>query len=149
MNFSNDVARLSGLEQLGLMLREGISPGMALTLGIELVAAEDGWVALEAVPDTSHYNPNGVVHGGFAATMLDFACGYVTLSKLEAGSSFTTLELKVSYHRPMTAETGKVRAEGRVVSIGRRAAFVESRLTDEQGKLLASASSSLLLARPG
>jgi len=69
-------------------------------------------------------------------------------SKLAAGQSFTTLELKVAYHKAITKETGKVRAEGRVLSFGRRAAFAEARLTNASGRLLASATSSLLVITP-
>ena len=64
------------------------------------------------------------------------------------GQGYTTLELKVAYHKAMTKDTGTVRAEGRVLSIGRRAAFAEARLTDRSGRLLASATSSLLVITP-
>ena len=66
-------------------------------------------------------------------------------SKLAPGQSYTTLELKVSYLRGMTVETGVVRAEGVVVSMGRRVAFAEAKLTDASGKLLATATSTLLV----
>ena len=67
---------------------------------------------------------------GYAAAILDNACGYVVQSKMAPGQTFTTLELKVAYHKAMTRETGPVRAEAKILSIGRRAAFVEARLTD-------------------
>lgn len=69
-------------------------------------------------------------------------------SRLAAGQGYTTLELKVTYHKAMTAKTGMVRAEGKVISFGRRAAFAEARLTDADGRLLASATSSLLVMTP-
>jgi uncharacterized protein (TIGR00369 family) len=66
-------------------------------------------------------------------------------SRLSASQAFTTLELKVAYHKAMRADTGPVRAEGRVISLGRRAAFAEATLTDSAGRLLASATSTLLV----
>jgi uncharacterized protein (TIGR00369 family) len=69
-------------------------------------------------------------------------------SKLAPGQGYTTLELKIAYHKAMTAKTGIVRAEGRIMSFGRRAAFAEAKLTDAQGRLLASATSSLLVITP-
>lgn len=81
----------------------------------------------------------------YAATLLDSACGCAAHSRLAAHQGYTTLELKVAYHRPMTASTGPVRAEGRVLSIGRRAAFAEATITDAAGKLYASATSTLLV----
>jgi uncharacterized protein (TIGR00369 family) len=76
---------------------------------------------------------------------LDSACGCAVHSKLAAGDNYTTLELKVAYHKVISEKTGKVRAEGRVLSFGRRVAFSEGKLLDKDGRLLASASSTLLV----
>jgi uncharacterized protein (TIGR00369 family) len=97
------------------------------------------------VPDEHAYNPIGTVHGGYTAALLDSACGCAVHSRLTAAQAYTTLELKVAYHRPITKETGRVRAEGLVLSFGRRVAFAEAKLTDAQGKLYASATSTLLV----
>lgn len=146
MNLLHEIGpQLTGIEQLQVMLETDRRPGLGDTLDIRLVEASDGRVVFEAVPDLHLYNPMGSVHGGFAASMLDFACGYAVLSKMVPGKAFSTLELKVSYHRPMSKDTGPVRAEGKIVSIGRRAAFSEARLTGLDGKLYASATSSLLV----
>jgi uncharacterized protein (TIGR00369 family) len=146
MNLLEDIgAHLTGLEQLRVMMETDRRPGFAQTLDIQLLDVDEGRVVLGSTPGVHVYNPNGTAHGGFAATMLDFACGYAVLSKMAAGQAFATMELKVAYHKPMTHETGPVRAEGRVVTIGRRAAFTEARLTDAAGKLYASATSSLLV----
>ena len=102
----------------------------------------------EGSPDERTYNPMGTVHGGYAATLLDSACGIATHSKLAPGQTYTTLELKVAYHRAMSASTGPVRAVGSVITFGRRVAFAEARLTDDQGRLLASATSTLLISTP-
>ena len=76
------------------------------------------------------------MHGGYAATLLDSACGCAVHSRAQRPTqAYTTLELKVAYHKAITAKTGPVRAEGRVVSLGRRAAFAEATLTDAEGRL--------------
>ncbi|HEY2357118.1 MAG TPA: PaaI family thioesterase [Phenylobacterium sp.] len=135
----------TGAEQLRAMMAPGRGPGIGKTLGFQLVEVGDGTVVFEGVPGEHAYNPIGTVHGGYAATLLDSACGCAVHSKLSAAQAYTTLELKVAYHKAMTAETGPVRAEGRIVTIGRRAAFAEARVTDADGRLYASATSTLLV----
>lgn len=151
MNLIHEIGpNLTGLQQLKAMLADDRRPGLGETLDIRLVEVEEGYAAFEAMPDIHLYNPFGSVHGGFAAAMLDFACGYAVLSRLGPGQHCTTLEIKVAYHRPMSKDTGRVRAEGKIVSMGRRTAFTEARLTDMDGKLYASATSSLMiLPAPG
>jgi len=143
--FAEIGTHLSGLERLRTMMEAGHLTGIEQTLGFRLIEVEDGRVVVEGTPGLHVYNPFGVVHGGYAASLLDNACGYAAQSKMAPGQTCTTLELKVAYHKAMTAETGPVRAEGKIVSIGRRAAFTEARLTDIAGKLYASATSSLIV----
>ena len=143
--FAEIGTHLSGLERLRTMMEAGHLTGIEHTLGFRLIEVEDGRVVVEGTPGLHVYNPFGVVHGGYAASLLDNACGYAAQSKMAPGQTCTTLELKVAYHKAMTAETGPVRAEGKIVSIGRRAAFTEARLTDIAGKLYASATSSLIV----
>ena len=137
--------RLSGLELLRKMIDDGRGPPIASTLQFRLDEIEKGRAVFRATPGPHAYNPIGVVHGGYAATLLDSACGCAVHSMLEAGQGYTTLELKVAYHRAITNDTGEVAATGRVVSFGRRVAFAEAQLTDAQGRLLASATSTLLV----
>ena len=127
------------------LIASGGRPPIGHTLGFQLVDAGEGWAAFEGVPGPEHYNPMGIVHGGYAATLLDSACGIAVVTRLADDQSMTTLELKTSYLKAMTGETGKVRAEGSVISIGRRVAYVEASLTDEAGRLLATATSTLLV----
>ena len=149
MNLLQEIGSdLTGLEQLKVMMTEDRRPGLGETLGIRLIEGDEGRVVLEATPDVRHYNPLGTVHGGFAATMLDFACGYAVLSKMTPGMSFATLELKMAYHKPITKDTGPVRAEGTIVTMGGQAAFTEARLVDVDDRLYASATSSLLVMDP-
>lgn len=139
---------MTGLEQLQALLETGRQPAMGDTLRFAAVAFEDGLAVFEGEPGRHAYNPLGIVHGGYAAALLDSACGCAVHSKLKPGQSYNTLELKVAYHRAMTSETGIVRAEGRVLSVGRRAAFAEATLKDRAGRLLASATSTLLVMIP-
>jgi len=135
----------TGLEQLRGMLEGRDRPGIGLTLGFKLVELEAGRVVFAGTPGRNVYNPIGTVHGGYAATLLDSACGCAVHSSLAAGQGYTTLELKVAYHKAISEETGEVFAEGRVVTVGRRAAFAEATLKDTSGRLLASATSTLLV----
>lgn len=149
MNLFADIGiHLSGFERLRTMMEGGHLTGIEQTLGFHLIEVEEGRVVVEGTPGLHVYNPFGVVHGGYAASILDNACGYAAQSRMAPGQTCTTLELKVAYHKAMTNETGVVRAEGKIVSIGRRAAFTEARLTDIAGKLYASATSSLIVLSP-
>ncbi|KQS49058.1 MULTISPECIES: PaaI family thioesterase [unclassified Sphingomonas] len=145
MNVLTDHAELDGHDQLAALMAANVHPPIHETLDIVLVELERGRVVFEGSPSRKVYNPIGSVHGGYAATLLDSACGAAVHSSLPAGQGFTTLELKVSYHRALSETSGPVRAEGKVVSLGRRAAFSEARLLDVQGRLCASATSTLLI----
>ena len=142
-----DPAGPTGVEQLRAIFFGPDAPGAGIghTLGFRCLEIEEGRVVFGATPDDRVYNPIGTVHGGFAATLLDSATGCAVHSKLKAGQGYTTLELKVAYHRPLTRTTGPIRAEGTVTQLGRRAAFAEARITDAEGKLYASATSTLLV----
>jgi uncharacterized protein (TIGR00369 family) len=136
----------SGLEQLRDIFSGAAGyEGIVKTLNIRPVELEAGRVVFEGTPNASVYNPLGTVHGGYAATLLDSALGCAVHSMLDATQGYTTLELKIAYHRALTKDSGTVRAEGNVVSIGRRAAFAEGRLIDSNGRLCASATSTLLV----
>lgn len=146
MSLVDEVAPgLSGLEQMRALMAAGRPPGIVKTLDFALVEIEEGRAVFEGAPGVHVYNPIGTVHGGYAATLLDSACGCAAHSMLRPGQGYTTLELKVSYHKAMTEKTGKVRAEGRVVSFGRRAGFVEAKLTNAAGVIYASATSTVLV----
>jgi uncharacterized protein (TIGR00369 family) len=114
-------------------------------LQFTLAEVGPGRAVFRATPGAHAYNPIGVVHGGYAATLLDSACGCAVHSTLAPNQGYTTLELKVAYHRAITSDTGPVEAIGTVVSGGRRVAFAEAQLRDAQGRLLGSATSTLLV----
>jgi uncharacterized protein (TIGR00369 family) len=146
MNMMKEIGGgLTGIEQLRAFISSGQRPGIAVSLAFQLVEIEDGFAAFEGIPGVHAYNPLGTVHGGYAATLLDSACGCAVHSKLAAGDSYTTLELKIAYHKAISEKTGRVRAEARVLSFGRRVAFSEGKLLDKEGQLLASATSTLLV----
>lgn len=136
---------LSGLEQLRSLIADGRKPPIAITMDIDLVEVEHGKAIWVGRPDERTYNPIGTVHGGYAATVLDSACGCAVHTMLSSTQGYTTLELKVAYHRALTRNSGEIRAEASVLSIGRRAAFAEGRLLDGSGRLCASATSTLLV----
>ncbi len=146
MSLSNEVgAGVDGLSQLRALMASGRKPGIMVALDFDFVEVDTGRAVFAGIPDEHAYNPIGTVHGGYTAALLDSACGCAVHSRLTAAQAYTTLELKVAYHRPITKETGRVRAEGLVLSFGRRVAFAEAKLTDAQGKLYASATSTLLV----
>lgn len=136
---------LSGLDQLRALLASGRRPGIAVALDFDLAIVEDGRAVFTGTPGEHAYNPIGSVHGGYAATLLDSACGCAVHTRLGAAQTYTTLELKIAYHKALHATIGPIQAEGRVVSLGRRVAFAEARITDAEGRLYASATSTLLI----
>ncbi len=137
--------RLNGLEQLRALIAAGRRPPICETLDFTLVEVAEGRAIFAGTPGTHVLNPIGSVHGGYAAALLDSACGCAIHSSLAADQAYTTLELKIAYHRAITPDTGPVRAEGKVVSLGKRVGFAEARITDASGRLYASATSTLLI----
>jgi uncharacterized protein (TIGR00369 family) len=142
---ADDLPSRSGLEKARALVALDPMPGLLGSLDLRFIEVEEGRAVFEGVPGPHAYNPMGTVHGGYAATLLDSACGVAVMSRLGPSQGQTTLELKVAYHRAITAETGPVRAEGRVVSLGRRVAFAEASLAGADGRLYASATSTLLV----
>jgi uncharacterized protein (TIGR00369 family) len=137
---------MSGLEFVqGLV--DGTLPlnTMAETLGYDIVEAAKGRVVAAATPHAGHRNPAGTVHGGLAATLLDTCMGLAVHSMLDKGFAQTTLEFKISLVRPITPQTGLVKAEGKVISCGRRVGTAEGKLTDKDGRVLAHGTTTCLI----
>jgi uncharacterized protein (TIGR00369 family) len=120
-------------------------PPISELLNFHLIEAENGRAVFEGNPELRHYNPIGSVHGGIAATLLDSALGCAIFSTLHKGDTWTTLELKLNFVRPMTKDTGPVRAEGRVIHRGRMVATSEGDLKDNAGKLYAHATTTCMI----
>jgi uncharacterized protein (TIGR00369 family) len=121
------------------------APPIARVLGFDLVEVEAGHAVFEIVPGERHYNPIGVVHGGLAMTLLDSCMGCAVQTHMPAGGGYTTLEAKTNLVRAITAETGRLRAIGRTLHVGKRMATAEGRLEDASGKLYAHASTTCLV----
>jgi uncharacterized protein (TIGR00369 family) len=138
-------------EMSGLEYVQGLADGtlplntIAQTLGYDVVQAENGRVVVTVVPTDAHLNPAGTVHGGLSATLLDSCMGLAVQTTLERGISQTTLEFKISLVRPITPETGLIRAEGVVLNCGRRIGTAEGRITDGKGRLLAHGTTTCLI----
>lgn len=139
------------LTMSGLEFVQGLASGalplntIARTLGYDVTEAERGRVVVTLLPTDAHLNPAGTVHGGLTATLLDSCMGLAVQSMLDAGTSQTTLEFKISLLRPITPDTGQIRAEGHVLNCGRRVGTAEGRVTDAKGRLLAHGTTTCLI----
>ncbi len=143
-------AEVDGLTFLRMMASGEVpGPPIAHTLGFTVDEVEQGRVVFGLEPAEFHFNPIGSVHGGVYATLLDSAAGCAVHSALPVGARYTSLDLSVKFLRALTAGSGRVRCEGLLVHLGGRTALAEARLTDRQGRLVAHATSSCLIFRPG
>jgi uncharacterized protein (TIGR00369 family) len=138
---------MSGLEYVrAIRAGELPPPPIAVVLNFAIVEAEEGRTVFEGEPGEEHYNPIGVVHGGYASTLLDSALGSAVHTTLPAGAGYTSQTLEVKYLRPITRETGLVRCEAHVVHRGRKTATSEAKLTAaSSSKLLATGTSTCLI----
>ncbi len=143
-------ASMSGIDFLS-GLRSGSSPPppIASLLGMRIRDVEPGRVVFEYEPDDSVYNPIGMVHGGVVCTLADTVIGCAVHSTLEAGMGYTSIDLQVTYLRPLTSASGLVVATGTVVKPGRRVAFGRAEIVDGTGKLVAQATGSCLVTARG
>jgi uncharacterized protein (TIGR00369 family) len=132
-------ATMTGMEYMTAVVTGAMPPPpIAVTMRLRPVELEQGRVVFEGEPGEEHYNPIGVVHGGYAATLLDSALGCAVHTTLPAGVGYTSLGIEAKYVRPITRDTGRVLCEANVLYAGRRQATAEARLTAaESGKLLA------------
>ncbi len=142
-----DISKLSGLEQLKLLLEGNFPPpSMATTMGFALKEVEEGFCRGEAIPDERHLNPTGSVHGGFVATVLDSVTGIVTHTVLPGGVAYGTIDLHVKMLRP--PKIGKTyTAEGHILNISRNLVASHGKIMDEEGKLVAYGSATCMIIR--
>jgi uncharacterized protein (TIGR00369 family) len=140
------LAGRSGIEVLRAIADGELPPPpVAAMVGLDIEAIEPGRVVFTLNPAETHYNPMGSVHGGVIATLLDTAAGCAVQSVLPAGTSYTSADLHTRFLRPITEQTGLIRAEGTVLTRGSRTALAMARLLDERDRLLAHATSTCLL----
>ena len=135
----------------GLAFVKGLTDGsqplntMAEVLDYDVVEAEVGRVVITAAPTGAYLNPQGTVHGGYSATLLDACMGLAVATTLDQGLGSTTLEFKITFMRPVVPDSGTITAVGTVLRSGRRAGYAEGKITDENGKLLAHATTSCMI----
>jgi uncharacterized protein (TIGR00369 family) len=140
------IAGRSGLGILQAMLRGEIPyPHIAETLDFALIEVEAGRAVFQGTPQLKHYNPMGMVHGGWYATLLDSALGCAVQSTLPAGRSYTTVELGINLVRAASQETGPLRAIASTIHTGRQLATAEARLLGSDGKIYAHATTTCLV----
>jgi uncharacterized protein (TIGR00369 family) len=139
-------ASMSGRELLQAIV-DGKLPQAPISerMNFWIVEVGEGFAAFEGEPSAQLLNPAGGVHGGWALTIIDSVTGCAAHSLLPAGVGYTTVETKGNFVRPITKDTGRVRAEGRVISPGRQIMTAEARLLGRDGKVLAHGTSTLIV----
>jgi len=141
-----EAARMSGREFLQGMIDGRLpQPPIAQPLTFRIVEVGDGFAVFEGDPGPHLLNPMGTVHGGWALTLIDSVTGCAALTLLPPGSAYTTVETKANFSRPIKPDTGRVRAEGRVVSAGRQIISAQAQVLAQDGRVLAHGTSTLLV----
>ncbi len=141
---------MTGLETLEA-IRDGVieHPSMAHTLGFRLTEVDEGRAVISGHTSADYCNPDGGIHGAWPAALLDSCMGSSVHSLLPAGTGFTVVEFKIDFIRPIAADTGAVRAEGKALRVGRKLGTAEGYLYDDRGRLLAKGSTTCLVFSPG
>jgi uncharacterized protein (TIGR00369 family) len=140
------IKSMSGLEFLQAMAAGRLpAPPISRLLGFAAAEFTPGQAVFTVTPTLDHYNPIGSVHGGLAGTLLDSTMSCAVQTTLAQGQGYTTLEYRVHLVRAMTDQTGPVRAEGRVIHVGRRMATAEGRIVDSQGTLYAHGTTTCMI----
>jgi uncharacterized protein (TIGR00369 family) len=138
--------RMAGIDHLRAIQRGELPPApIATHFDIDITEVDEGRVSFTCRPDESAYNPIGVVHGGLVCTLLDSVCGCAVHSTMPLGKGYTSIEIKVSYLRAVTAASGLLTATGTLVKGGNRVAFSEGVVVDESGAPVATATSTCLV----
>jgi uncharacterized protein (TIGR00369 family) len=145
------VASMSGLGYWRAVADEQLPPPpIGELVRMRVVDVEQGQITFACTPDASMFNPLGTVHGGVVCTLLDTVAACALHTTLAAGVGYTSVEIKVNYLRQITLDSGELTAVGTVVKAGSRIGFAEATVTDGDGALVATASSTLLVfALPG
>ena len=141
-----EIMAMSGLEVLRAMMA-GKLPAATIgaTMGFRLIEIEPGRAVFEGMPGPQVLNPLGAVHGGWALTLIDSACGCALHAALGAGVGYSTVETKVNFTRPIAPDDGRILCEGKLLSHGRQIATSEAQLRGADGKLLAHGTSTLII----
>lgn len=139
---------MTGLDVLEAIVDGRIDhPGMAHTLGFRLTEVAAGRAVISGKTAAAYCNPNGTIHGAWPAALLDSCMGSAVHSMLPAGAGFTIVEFKIDFVRPVTIDTGEVRAEGTVVKVGRQIGLADGVMRDSRGNVLAKGTTTCLIFR--
>ena len=137
---------MRGIDYLRAMVKGDIPPPpISMLFDMTMAEVEAGRVVFGATPNESFYNPIGVIHGGFACTLLDSVMGCAAQSMMPEGMAYTTLDLTVNLVRPITLNTGAMRAIGETIHVGRRVITAQGRLVDANDKLYAHATTTCMV----
>lgn len=141
---------MPGLEFLQGMIDGTVPPPpIAASLGFTIVSVAPGRAEFQLEPQEYHFNPLGLVHGGVLCTLLDTVVGCAVHTTLESGWGYTSIDINVTYLRPVTMTTGTLTGVGTLTKGGRRVSFAAGEIRDAAGALIASATSSMLMFEPG
>jgi uncharacterized protein (TIGR00369 family) len=144
-----DVSSMTGKQLLQAMIDGRLpQPSILETLSFELVEVGDGFAAFEGEPGAHLLNPLGTVHGSWALAMIDSATGCACHSLLPQGLTYTTVETKTNFCKPITPATGRVRAEGRVISHGKKIITAQAQVVSQDGRVLAHGTSTMMVLKP-
>jgi len=142
------MSHMTGLETLQAIAAGRIDhPSMAHTLGFRLTEVAEGRAVISGETCADYCNPNGTIHGSWPAALLDSCMGSAVHSMLPAGAGFTIVEFKINFVRPVTVDTGAVRAEGVVVNVGKQIGVADGVMTDSSGNVLAKGTTTCLIFR--
>ena len=137
---------MTGLEFLERVIDGRVPhPSMALTLGFRLTDVAEGRAVISGATSAEYCNPNGSIHGSWAAALLDSCMGSSVHSTLPAGTGFTVIEFKIDFVRPITIDTGDVTAEGKVVNVGKRIGIADGIMRDARDRVLARGTTTCLI----
>ena len=143
-------AGMTGMEAM-CAIRDGIlpEPPMARLIDFRLRIAEPGRIVMELEPHESLENTIGLLHGATAAALLDTAMGCAISTMLPAGQGAVTLDLKLTYLRPLSVKSGKISAEGKIIKLGRLTSYTEGFVRDGAGNLAVHATATFSMIGEG
>ena len=145
---SKAAAGMTGMEAM-CAIRDGLlpEPPMARLIDFRLRVAEPGRIVMELEPHESLENTIGLLHGATAAALLDTAMGCAISTMLPAGQGAVTLDLKLTYLRPLSVRSGKLSAEGKIIKLGRQTSYTEGFVRDGAGNLAVHATATFSMVR--
>lgn len=141
---------MSGIEAMRA-IRDGVlpPPPMARLIGFQMRVVDEGRIVMELEPHESLENTIGLLHGATAAALLDTAMGCAISTMLPAGQGAVTLDLKLTYLRPLSVRSGTISAEGKIIKLGRQTSYTEGFVRDGAGNLAVHATATFSMIGEG